>query len=112
MSGIAIKHDTERSCMFTLVDASRIYRAPVACPTCGLVHTHKTYHLELDGEGTVIVSHEVLDRLRRVHAIDAPGAPFRYLTDIAQPPPRVIGIGGGPIDARRIVRDAQLVEPR
>lgn len=111
MSGIAVRHDTERNVMFTMVDGSRVYSKPLPCLVCGRIHTHKTYHLELDGEGTVIVSQEVLVRMKAIHAIDAPGAPFRYLSEVQKPPPRVIGIGT-PIDARRIVRDAQLVEPR
>lgn len=97
MSGIRIQHPTARSMTFTISDVSRPYRAAMHCGApvvvrgelriCGRVHVHKTYHLNLDETGAVIVSTEIVERLRRI-----PGQPFVVANVVAEPPSQTIRV--------------------
>lgn len=87
MSGLRIAHPTERSCTYTLVDGNRPYRAPIACPVCGVMHVFKTYHITLDGEGAAIVSVEVWERMQRTPG----GRHFRLLNEVVKPPRQIVG---------------------
>lgn len=85
MSGLRIRHATERSCTFTLSDGSRPYREPWLCPPppegCARLHQFKTYHLRLDETGAVIVSAEIWGKLQRI-----PGQPFALANEVERPP--------------------------
>lgn len=91
MAGVRIQHPTARSVTFTMVDGSRVYREPFACHAlivvrgelrpCARIHTHKTYHLNLDESGAVIVAPEIVARLERI-----PGNPFRIANEVLEPP--------------------------
>lgn len=91
MPGIRIQHPTERNVTFTLADGSRPYREPWTCPPppagCASTHLVKTYHLRLDETGSAIVSHEIVDRLRRI-----PGQPFVIANEVAEPPKQVVHV--------------------
>jgi hypothetical protein len=89
MPGVRILHDSEMSCVFTLVDGKRPYKAPLACPACAKTHEFKTYHISLDGEGFAIVSPEVWKKLQRI-----PGQPFRLSNEVEKPPPQIVGLSG------------------
>lgn len=91
MPGVRIQHPSARSTTFTIVDASRPYRTPWACPPppigCARTHGFKTYHIRLDEVGSAIVAPEILDRLRRI-----PGQPFRVTNDVAEPPAQTVRV--------------------
>lgn len=71
------------------------------CVVCQVVHTHKTYHLNVDAKGRALVSEGVLAGLRRAGVIvnfddEQPGNPKVFLYDgpVDHPPPIVVGMGG------------------
>jgi hypothetical protein len=88
MPGVRIYHPTLRNCLYT-VEHPRIYPVPFMCPTCKHAHDRKTYHLQVDGSGHVIVSETVLGRLREVGM-----AGFIDPQQVEKPPPINIGFGG------------------
>lgn len=65
MAGIRLRHPTLRSGLY-LVKHYRRYKYPMVCPTCHTVHLRKTYHLNLDESGAVIVSSIVFERLKEI----------------------------------------------
>lgn len=95
MPGVRIQHPRARSVTFTLADAARPLRGPLACGArivvagelrpCARTHTVKTYHLNLDETGATIVSAEVWAMLQRI-----PGQPFAVANEVARPPDQVI----------------------
>lgn len=64
--GVRVTHPSLRNERLVLIDAERAYGVPYLCRECGLAHTHKTYHLDLDAEGGVVVSNEVAKALERL----------------------------------------------
>ena len=98
MAGVRIRHSTESSVTYTLVDGSRPYRAPVNCWRCGKVHEFKTYHFDLDGTGAAIVSKEIWEKLQRIG-----GQPFSLEGEVKKPPKTIIGLASRPSDLRPIV---------
>ena len=52
--------------LFILRDWGRPLQGQPMCPTCGLRHECKTYHFQLDAEGTIIVSTTIWDRMLRM----------------------------------------------
>lgn len=93
--GVRIQHPTARSVTFSVTDGNRPYRVPLACGAsivvagelrpCGRIHTFKTYHLNLDETGAVIVSQEIVERLRRIA-----GQPFAVANPVPHPPDQVV----------------------
>lgn len=92
MAGVRIRHATEVSTMFTMIDGSRPYREPFFCPPpvdgdgrqtngCGRVHEFKAIHMRLDDTGATIVSQEIWARLQRIV-----GNPFTLVNEVANPP--------------------------
>lgn len=59
-------HDVSNR-LFIIRDVSRPTIATVLCRTCGVVHDVKTYHLQLEADGTVMVSTTIWDRLQRLY---------------------------------------------
>jgi hypothetical protein len=53
-----------------------------SCKTCGIPHTCKTYHFQLDGDGTIMVSTTIWDRLQAM--FDHGG--FEKVNVVADPP--------------------------
>jgi hypothetical protein len=120
--GIRIRHRTLRNCvvavplLFRPLKPAPWYGPKVAkgvgagCPTCGIHHQHKTYHLNLEGDGGCVVSQVVFNNLCRAGAIDGTPAealatlnggphprlqrPFEYV-DRVEPVPRTLGLGPG-----------------
>jgi len=88
MPGIRITHPVETTCVFTLVAGDRPYRTPYECGQCHRTHTHKTYHINLDGEGAAIVSPEIWDFLQKI-----PGQPFSLSNEVKKPPPQILRMG-------------------
>jgi len=91
MAGVRIQHPTRRDCTFTLVDSSRPYRTPWACPPppagCASTHLFKTYHLRLDATGATIVSVEIVERLNRIA-----GQPFAIANEVKAPPAQIVRV--------------------
>lgn len=96
MPGVRLHHPTHRSCTFLAEDVTRPYRVPVTCPVCSAAHgapvQHhvKTYHLDLDSEGDVIVSETVFARLKTMPGL----AGLFPKNEVAKPPDLVIGMNG------------------
>lgn len=110
--GHRIRHRSLRSCLVTvgLVDTPfRRKGNPIpegkGCAVCGTRHLVKTYHLNLDSDGTCIVSEVIFDNLRRVGAIEGspgggpavavPSADFLYVNEVTNPPPINVGFDRG-----------------
>jgi hypothetical protein len=74
--------------MFT-VETPRRYTVPYLCSTCGRAHELKTYHLDLDGVGDVVVSESVYERLREVDF-----AGMKVLGEVRDPEPIVLSLDG------------------
>lgn len=75
--------DSVANRLFVVRDVTRPLRPPhTVCTTCGVAHECKTYHLQLDAEGTVIVSTTVWDRLHRLY--DHGG--FEQVNVVRKPP--------------------------
>lgn len=110
MPGVRIQHPTERNALYTLVDGSRPYTAPVVCVPpplgggCGRTHLFKTYHLRLDETGAAIVSEQIAERLKRLH-----GHGFVIGDEVANPPTQIIRYGNN--EPVRVVADPLLTEP-
>lgn len=84
--GIRVRHETERNVLLTVV-SSRTYKSPLLCPTCGREHTHKTYHIRLDDQGTGIVSPEVWKKLDK-----AKGSGFSHAGTVTEPPAQGVSV--------------------
>jgi hypothetical protein len=61
---VRIHHPDLRSCIFTVTDVRHPYPDPFPCPMCGITHLFKTHHLNLDQNGDVAVSEEMLEVFR------------------------------------------------
>jgi hypothetical protein len=120
--GIRIRHRTLRNCVVAIPLLSKPmppapwYGPKVAkgqgagCPTCGIHHLTKTYHLNLEGDGGCVVSQTVFNNLCRAGAIDGTpdealaalnggphprmDRPFEYV-DRVEPVPRTLALGAG-----------------
>lgn len=92
--GVRVQHSVKRSGFFVLSDPTRPILGDVRtfpkCPTCVQVHTHKTYHILLNGEGAAVVSPRVLDGLRRAGAFD-PLVGLAVAGEVLDPPTVVLG---------------------
>lgn len=99
MAGIRIQHPTERSVTFTIADQRRPYRGgPLACSVsiyvagqlapCARTHTFKTYHLNLDETGAVIVSETIWERVGPQFS----AAGFRVANAVENPPDQTIHV--------------------
>jgi hypothetical protein len=83
VGGVRLVHDSLRGGKYVVEHPTRRYRVPLLCPSCGKVHEHKAYHLELDGEGAVIVSEKVFQRLREA------GLPGLSVANAVRRPPTI-----------------------
>jgi len=88
LSGLRLHNPAASSVTYTLVDGSRPYQQPIECWRCGRTHEFKTYHLDLDATGHVIVSAEIWDRLQRI-----PGNPFTLESEVKKPPKQHLALG-------------------
>lgn len=85
MSGVRLVHPTLRGCVLLVPDPSRPLAGRHTCPLCAVEHPCKTYHLRLDGEGAVIVSTTVWERLRHLET------GLRAMNGVRRPPALIIG---------------------
>jgi hypothetical protein len=86
MPGIRLRHPTARNGVF-IVKHTRAYKYPLFCERCHEFHPRKTYHLELDETGCVIVSEGVFKRLQEIGL-----AGFEIVNTVKNPPPIRLGI--------------------
>jgi hypothetical protein len=100
MPGVRLHHPTLRNCTYTVVHLGRPYQQPINCGVCLQTHMHKTYHLGLNNDGDVIVSEVIYERLKQV-GLDE----LKDMGIVQDPPPLVVGIGGGPVDTTVISRE-------
>ena len=88
MSGLRVRHATERNCVLTLVDGRRVLSPPHLCGVCLRSHDRKTYHIRLDDQGAAIVSREIWQRL----SVMPSHGSFTLVGPIAKPPPQTTSI--------------------
>ncbi len=97
--GIRIRHKSLKSVMLVIRDQSRPLKQtngkPLPqnfvidpCRTCGTPHDVKTYHLDLDGEGTIIVSTTVYEKLQAL----ADHGGFEFVNRVVNPPAQELKI--------------------
>ena len=97
--GIRIRHKTLKSVLLVVRDQSRPLTLPGGkplpsnielskCSTCGVPHDVKTYHLLLDGEGTITVSLEIYQSLLKL----ADHAGFEFANHVPDPPDQVLKV--------------------
>jgi len=91
MPGVRIRHETERGVPIAVVHPTKLLKNPVLCRRCQTVHVNKTIHLDLDGEGTTIVSPEALKLLREA---GMPGLSIE--NEVGAPPAQTISLEGPP----------------
>jgi hypothetical protein len=106
MPGLRLTHPTLRGVRLTVEVPNRRYTAPMACSSCNAFHERKTYHLDLDGEGAVIVSPEVWGQLQKV-----PGLELRFSNPVAKPPSRTLALNakGGYVLRHPTLREVVFV---
>jgi len=91
--GIRIRHKTLKGVLLVVRDQKRPipnphnYKLPI-CSSCMVPHDVKTYHLQLDDEGTIIVSKTVYERLS---ALDD-RAGFETSNTVNSPPTQTLQI--------------------
>lgn len=93
-AGVRLRHANARNVRYTVVDSDRPYPVPYVCSEprlggCGSTHTFKTYHLNLDDQGTVIVNAVLFARIKPRLIADG----FTVAGEVANPPPQIIGAG-------------------
>ena len=98
MPGLRIQHPTARNVRFTVVQGDRPYGKPFTCAPpefggCGSTHLFKTWHLNLDGTGSVILSSEGYDLIKPILMLNG----FRVTNTVKKPPTQ--GIGMAPLVA-------------
>ncbi len=97
--GIRIRHKTLKGIMLVVRDQSRPLlttdKKPLPlnfpldpCSTCGVPHSVKTYHLQLDSEGTIIVSRTVYEKLQGL----ADHAGFEFANVVDNPPDQILKV--------------------
>lgn len=86
MPSVRLRHPSFRNLTFAVVH-HRPYREPLFCASCGLVHTHKTYHLHLDAQGEVVVSEVIFERLSELE-----GLPLRKVGIERNPQPMTLTV--------------------
>lgn len=72
----------------------RPYREPWHCPTCGILHATKTYHIKVDSDGFAYVSGDIWKRM--VESGATGGFELANATR-GKPPTQMIGVGGAPL---------------
>jgi hypothetical protein len=108
MAGVRIRHATEKSCTYILVDASQPYHTPFNCPACFTTHLFKTYHLTLDDTGACLVSPEIVERLKKL----GPATGFSIESEVKKPPRQLVGMAGRDNHRKPLAFNRQLIEPK
>jgi len=94
MAGVRIRHLTAHNVRFTIVEKDNPYKTLYQCTPpefggCGRLHTHKTHHLTLDDQGTVIIDAALFQKVRG--HLEANG--FSIVEEVKKPPTMGIGVG-------------------
>ncbi len=89
MAGIRLRHLDYANCLVTVPIPHRPFRTAYLCPTCNKAHAVKTYHLNLDDQGSVIVSTTIYERLKEVGL-----AGFELVNEVRDPPPIRLEMNG------------------
>jgi hypothetical protein len=94
MPGVRVRHTTQRSVRFTVVESDRPYPEPLHCSPpefggCGSVHLFKTHHLNLDDTGSVIVGDTLFEKIRENLVANG----FVIANEVARPPTMRVSIG-------------------
>lgn len=77
---------------YTITNYAIPLKAPMVCASCrGVVHTYKTYHLNIDSAGDVIVAEELTEMMQRTGLLTEAG--MITMETITKPPPMVVGVG-------------------
>lgn len=87
MPGVRIHHNTEINCVFTLM-SNRPLTQPMECGLCHIIHTFKTYHINVDAEGFAIVSPTIWEKLQQI-----PLNPFTLMNEVEKPPTLTLKVG-------------------
>lgn len=90
-TGVRLFHKSAKSGTLVIIHPTRRYRQPFACPKCEKVHTRKAIHLNLDDQGSVIVSLGVLKELKEA---GMPG--LAIANEVNNPPPQTLYVGSNP----------------
>lgn len=85
---VRLRHRTLRGVVVTVPDITRPMTPNGPCPTCGVPHPCKTYHLVLDSEGAVVVSPGVWAGLQRANSPD-----LSVESSVKDPPHQTLGLG-------------------
>lgn len=101
MAGVRLHHHELRSCTFTVTNYAIPLVAPMFCWSCSggpegaaprvVVHTHKTYHLQIDAAGDVIVAEELAQKLTDWGLFREAG--LHAMATVSSPPALVIHHG-------------------
>lgn len=93
MSGVKLHHPELRNVTYTITNYAVPLKASMVCASCnGVVHTFKTYHLNIDAAGDVIVAEELTEMMQRQGLLKDAG--LITMTQIAKPPPMVLDMSG------------------
>lgn len=80
--GVRLVHNNPAMAgQIVVVPTFRRYATPRLCSTCKVAHDTKHYHLHLDGQASVIVSHRIYHRLREIGM-----AGFELESQVKDPP--------------------------
>lgn len=91
--GVRIRPTVDRNVpagsLVVVRDVARPFVPPHSvCSTCGVPHTCKTYHLQLDADGCVMVSATVWAKLQAM--VDRGG--FELVNTVAEPPRQTLQV--------------------
>ncbi len=89
--GVRLFHESLRNCTYVVVHPTKVYKPPHLCPTCNKHHERKSIHLNLDSEGSVIVSAGVLKDLQQA---GMPG--LSISNEVKDPPMQTLFMGSQP----------------
>ena len=99
MPGARLTHPTAKSCIFLIEDMSQPYPVPFLCPTCARTHLHKAHHLEVDGDGAVIVALPMWEHYRTTFTDSG----FVFANEVVTPPTQMIGFNAGAVRQPAVV---------
>jgi hypothetical protein len=92
MSGVRLHHPELRNVTYTITNYAIPLKAPMICAPClGVVHTFKTYHLNIDNAGNVVVAEELTEMMKRTGLLREAG--LTPMETIRKPEPMVIDTG-------------------
>lgn len=89
--GVRVCHPSKRNAFEVVTNLREPLHPPhLQCPTCGVKHTHKTYHIMLNDQGAAVVSPGVFEGLQNAGMGD-----LYVESHVEKPPNQVLGTKGG-----------------